>query len=194
MEIFDHLDDLALVQDAFTWDCSLSTYELSYSGDGRTVTKLGSPDCSLVLGSMPFESGLWFFEVYIQHKGDETWVGVTNDRQIAFLQYKTTDTMTSESVCAYYDSRRSYRRPPVKNRGQTLTDLNGQQYGVGNAVGVLVDVDRGNLCFYLDGKFQSLVNGIPEGVLWPVAHLDATDDCYILRRTLQLPEGCLLVE
>merc|ERR1712232_512957 len=123
-----------------------------------------------------------------------TWVGVTNDRTIVEAPHKSTDTMTHSSVCAYYDGQRSHRCPPIKNKGGSVRGASAKRYSSGSVIGVLVDVDQGCLCFYLDGECQAVVHGIPEGRLWPVAHMDTGRDVYVLQRRLQLPEGCLLIK
>ena len=185
------LDGFVSTENVFTWNTELNTSELEYDESKLEVRKKGNaPDCSLVLGSRALESGTWYWEVQVAQQGDETWVGITNNPELVHTRHKTTDTMDDKSVCAYYDGQRSYRCPALKNGGRTMSK-HVARYSSGNIVGVLVDVDARSLSFYLDGLLQHTLTDIPNGPLYPVAHMDRKDDRYLLHRTCEMLPDCV---
>merc|ERR1711971_1238596 len=153
---------------------------MGYEENGATVKKKGSPDCSLAIGSVPLESGVWFFEVHIGAAHDECWIGVTSDHDMVKIQHKSTDTMSNTSVCSYYDGQRTHRHPHIKNKGKGVSSAS--RYRTGDHIGVLVDLEQRVVCFFKNGGLEGIVREIPDGTLWPIAHMDTGSDVYKLVR------------
>lgn len=200
-EVVDRLDELAADPGetlTFGWDAhgAGAVSELEFSGDRReTARKTGAPDCSLCRGAQPLEAGLWFFEVHVRQKGDETWVGVTADASLVDLRNKTTDTMSAPRVVSYYDGSRGYRTPCLKS-GPDGRRGEASPYGSGDSIGVLVHCDAPrSIHFFKNGVLQGepfVGADVPAGPLWPIAHLDSANDVYVLRRMQLLRNGALL--
>jgi len=140
---------------------------------------------------MPLEAGTWFWEVQLLQKGDEVWLGVCNDESCADDRWSTHADGTDPATVWYYDGSRSYRGWPLKCQGKDVKDVLGfegelEEYGTGNTISFLLDMEQDALVIYRDGIVQAVVRDLPPGPLWPIGELDDTNDHYVLRRACRL--------
>jgi hypothetical protein len=113
---------------------SKNTEGISFSEDFTTVT---SPDSSggrsLVLGSKGFSHGVHYWEVQVNNASwGSVFIGVAPEDSLGwngfgFINYRAVQSFGSET-------------------------LYGSYFGVGDKIGVLLDMDRGTLTFFKDGE------------------------------------------
>jgi len=117
---------------------------LNYSDDNYVVRKLHrSPDTNVALVARKIVEGKAYCEFFINNKGDELLVGVTDCPKVVAAT-RGWDLIQHPRTWAWWD-----RRVGIQLAGAAR---NATSYSTGDKVGILVDMDTRGVSFYLNGK------------------------------------------
>jgi hypothetical protein len=131
----------------FTFDERNSYYNITVSNDKMTVAKSGGSGQACAFGSVGFSSGIHYWEFKIEQADvGSIFLGVAEKPGSGGSQ---TGRFGRWVGSGFINHRASFR-----SSSQTASDrlsVYGDHFHTGDAVGVLLDMNRGRLSFYLDG-------------------------------------------
>lgn len=186
------LEERSGVAQVTMWDVegNPGRQHLAIDGGGCVVSfKRGAPDFCSVVTKSPVESGVHYFE-FVTHKiGDELWVGLVDDPQLAGVR---TNLRVHRSAYTYYCGRRRGSSNSLKD-GQASLQGGGKaeqkfdSIADGDVIGLLINADRHRAMFFKGDVVQGECV-VPAKPLWLVVQLDAQDDRVELRKVPVTPD------
>jgi len=192
-EILTNLKDTE-PQAHFTWDCKAVNsgdfmYDTISAADGIVppmcrVTKLGSPDVSILIGTEEMVDGCWFWEVLVEKLGDEMWVGITHDPKLVLLYHEEiTSIRLNPRAWSYNDGSRGRGFECAGKRLENLPE----QYRGGDTLGFFLDLPAHTLAIYRNGSLQGVCSSLPHNTgFYAFAALDFELDAVVLRRVIRI--------
>eukprot|EP00928_Gymnodinium_smaydae_P032081 TRINITY_DN23330_c0_g1_i1.p2 TRINITY_DN23330_c0_g1~~TRINITY_DN23330_c0_g1_i1.p2 ORF type:complete len:1183 (+),score=257.33 TRINITY_DN23330_c0_g1_i1:3381-6929(+) len=187
------LDVRTGVPESGLWDVenNIGKSHLVLDKDGRTVSyKKGAPDFCCVLGRAPIESGVHRFD-FLAHKiGDELWIGLTDDPNVAGPR---TNLRAHRNAYLYYCGRRRGAANNLRDGHASLqcgskAEQRFEHVVDGDVVSVVLNAGRHRASFYRNGVLQGECM-VPAKPLWLVVQLDAPGDKVEVRRLPVAPDA-----
>eukprot|EP01038_Epipyxis_sp_PR26KG_P004035 gene4035-5772_t len=144
---FNHIGELSLQQQRlFYFDNKMHASNINLSADKLAVSKSGGSGQCCALGSIGFSSGVHYWEFKIeQAELGSIFIGVT-EKPSDVKNHKYTRWMGS----GFINNRTSYRAATSHSLSEKVS-VYGDQFQTGDIVGVMLDMNRGRLLFFLDG-------------------------------------------
>lgn len=141
--------DLYLQQSRlFVFDVRNSYYNITVSNDKMTVAKNGGSGQACAFGSVGFSSGIHYWEFKIeQADAGSIFLGVAEKPGVI-------GSSQASRFGRWVGSGLANHRASFRSSSQTAGDrlsVYGDHFHTGDTVGVLLDMNRGRLSFYLDG-------------------------------------------
>ena len=132
----------------FVFDEKNSYYNITVSSDRMTVAKNGGSGQACAFGSVGFSSGIHFWEFKIeQAEVGSIFLGVAEKPGVI-------GSTQASRFGRWVGSGLANHRASFRSSSQTTGDrlsVYGDHFHTGDTVGVLLDMNRGRLSFYLDG-------------------------------------------
>ena len=132
----------------FVFDVRNSYYNITVSNDKMTVAKNGGSGQACAFGSVGFSSGIHYWEFKIeQADAGSIFLGVADKPGVI-------GSSQASRFGRWVGSGLANHRASFRSSSQTAGDrlsVYGDHFHTGDTVGVLLDMNRGRLSFYLDG-------------------------------------------
>jgi len=179
------VDELTFVLDEtplHSWDIAGNPDSIHLSGSGGHV--VFKPECGRsdidyinVITKEPVRYGAHYFELKVHKIGDEQWFGVSPDPNRAGY-------VGSCHGWFYYSGRRHSSRGEIQGPEENCQIKTCEHIDQGDAIGLLLDADRGLLAFMRNGKFQGACV-VPQKPLYLTTSPDESGDSIeLLKLTL----------
>ena len=134
-----------------TWNPADKGANVTLSNENKTLAVSGD---GCVRANIGKTSGKWYFEYYLT--GSDFWfVGVGNGSQNVNAYPYSPNCLGAQSNAYWWNNASSYAW--------------GVSFGSGQTIGIAVDLDLGQLNFYVDGSYQGTLSGMPSGTIYPIA-------------------------
>lgn len=150
------------------WDSSWHGQHVQVSADGKIANKTQASWYSIACASEGFQHGKHFWAIKVD--GDEAYIGVTQKGNSALDNYLGGNAQS-------WAFRTSYKYSNSHGNGHY-----GDTFGRGDVIGVLLDMDLGNVTFFKNGKNLGLCfTGLPRNeklypaVGWRAGHMTLVD-------------------
>lgn len=176
----------------FTFDTKMRGAAIQLSKDKLCVTKSpGGAGC--VFGNVGFSSGVHYWEIKVEHSDHASiYIGVAEKPGLPGIP--DLSKCSRRIGCGIINNRTSYRAPNSQHPNERNA-IYGDQFLPGDTVGVLLDMNRGRLSFFLDGlkygvhniadlgeAFDNLTNSncVKPRTLFPIVFLQKTHDRVVI--------------